>query len=64
MEFIMLSEFKGVKQNRTDGFRRWFLDDYFDLIVWYNNSHDIEGFQLCYDKKYSENKYRKKIFED
>ena len=30
--------------------RRWFSDDYFDLIVWYEREDRIHGFQLCYDK--------------
>jgi hypothetical protein len=30
--------------------RRWFFDDYFDLIVWYESEDQIHGFQLCYDK--------------
>ncbi len=30
--------------------RRWFSDDYFDLIVWYESEGQIHGFQLCYDK--------------
>ncbi len=34
--------------------RRWFSDDYFDLIVWREPSGDLHGFQLCYDKPYEE----------
>ena len=30
--------------------RRWFSDDYFDLIVWYDENRRATGFQLCYDK--------------
>ena len=29
-------------------------DDYFDLIVWYEPSNAIHGFQLCYGKPESE----------
>ena len=29
-------------------------DDYFDLIVWYEPSNAIHGFQLCYGKPQSE----------
>ncbi len=53
----MLREFKSVKQHDGDYFRRWFEDDFFDLIVWYddkdsegNGNREIFGFQLCYDK--------------
>ncbi len=35
---------------RGDYDRRWIVDDYFDLIVWYDASGAIHGFQLCYDK--------------
>ncbi len=31
--------------------RRWFADDYFDLIVWLGRKAEIIGFQLCYDKE-------------
>lgn len=31
--------------------RRWFSDDYFDLIVWYDEVGKPTGFQLCYDKE-------------
>lgn len=31
--------------------RRWFSDDYFDLIVWYDVQGEIAGMQLCYDKQ-------------
>lgn len=32
-----------------DDQRRWFSDEYFDLIVWLDNQQNITGFQLCYD---------------
>ena len=46
----MLKEFKSVTQKDKKGYRRWFDDEYFDLIVWYDRAGKIEGFQLCYDK--------------
>ena len=45
----MLVEKKDVRQIPGEGERRWFTDDYFDLIVWYEEAQVI-GFQLCYDK--------------
>ena len=51
----MLSEIANPRQIPGEGPRRWFTDDYFDLIVWYNsNSPTIGGFQLCYDKEREE----------
>ena len=46
----MLTEFIGVRQIPGEGFRRWFHDDIFDLIVFYPSTlkEFIEGFQLCY----------------
>lgn len=50
----MLEEYPKVKQ--VPGYRRrWYSDDYLDLIVWYDSTSDqlaerIIGFQLCYDK--------------
>ena len=58
----MLVEIKDVRQNPDDSFRRWFTDDFFDLIIWFENG-EIIGFQLCYDKKYDNEKaltWRKK----
>ncbi len=47
----MLTEFQEVKQIAGEGKRRWFQNDYFDLIIWYvDNSGELAGFQLCYDK--------------
>ncbi len=50
----MLVEYRNVRQVGGEGFRRWFSDDYFDLIVWYDgtrrNHWGINGFQLCYDR--------------
>jgi hypothetical protein len=49
----MLSEIKDVKQIENEGYRCWFADNYFDLIIWYEDKA-ITGFQLCYDKQGSE----------
>ena len=46
----MLYEIQNPKQFENEGFRRWFTDDSFDLIVWYTDDQLLEGFQLCYDK--------------
>lgn len=45
----MLKEFKKVRQLPGDPPRRWFSDDYFDLIVWMEPGGGFWGFQLCYD---------------
>jgi hypothetical protein len=46
----MLYEVKNVRQHKNEGFRRWFTDKDFDLIIWYDNNKKINGFQLCYNK--------------
>ncbi len=38
-----------VRQIPGEPRRRWFHDDFFDLIVWSNQDTNILGFQLCYD---------------
>ena len=43
-----------IKPVRGDYDRRWLVDERFDLIVWYDARGSIYGFQLCYDKPYSE----------
>jgi hypothetical protein len=49
----MLEEIKDVRQIPDEGFRRWFTDKDFDLIIWYEDD-EISGFQLCYDKTQGE----------
>jgi len=61
----MLSENKTVRQRYGDGYRRWFLDDYFDLIIWYDDSkRNLIGFQLCYEKLQNERAVTYKIEND
>lgn len=43
-------EMSHVRQDSADYFRRWFFDNDFDLIVWYQPNGSVFGFQLCYDK--------------
>ena len=50
----MLREIIPVPQPGNDLFRRWFEDEFFDLIVWYNQQREIHGFQLCYQKSGNE----------
>ena len=45
----MLKEYTHVRQIQGESKRRWFSDDYFDLIVWFNDQNEPIGFQLCYD---------------
>jgi hypothetical protein len=45
----MLREFMNVRQIPGEDTRRWFSDNYFDLIVWFDSQEAIVGFQLCYD---------------
>ncbi len=47
-----------ASQKEPDIFRRWFDDDYFDLIIWYDTTdRSITGIQLCYDKKADEHAF-------
>ncbi len=50
----MLKEVSNVRQITGEGSRRWFTDQTFDLILWYDDKNEISGFQLCYDKKVRE----------
>jgi hypothetical protein len=49
----VLGEIEEVRQVEGEGFRRWFADADFDLIVWYTDESQarLDGFQLCYDKQ-------------
>jgi hypothetical protein len=53
----MLREIMIVRQVPGDFRRRWFQDDYFDLYVWYAESGDVAGFQLCYDRQGDEHAF-------
>ena len=61
----MLSEYKEVRQRDNEGFRQWYSDAYFDLIVWYDREGGaMTGFQLCYDKGESERAFTWKLEEN
>jgi hypothetical protein len=48
----MLKEFERIRQREGEGFRRFFTDGYFELMVWYGDDRKaITGFQLAYDVK-------------
>jgi hypothetical protein len=50
----MLKELIDVAQIPGERRRRWFTDDYFDLIVWFDEEDSISGLQLCYNKEVDE----------
>lgn len=47
----MLREARNVRQIAGEPRRRWFTDDYFDLIIWLEPDGSVWGFQLCYDRE-------------
>jgi hypothetical protein len=49
----MLREIKNVRQIAGDLPRRWFCDEFFDLIVWLDEKGGVHGFQLCYDREFN-----------
>ena len=51
-----MTELPFTRQIPGEGRRRWFADDYFDLIVWHKGD-EITGFQLCYDRDGSPRAY-------
>jgi hypothetical protein len=58
----MLSEYEEVRQREGEGFRRWFSDPYFDVIIWYDRKGgEMTGFQVCYDKGRTERAYTRKL---
>jgi hypothetical protein len=47
-----------VAQKEENVFRRWFEDDFFELILWYNlENYSVRGFQLCYDIRRDEHSF-------
>lgn len=52
MQFTMaFHEIHGVRQIAGEPKRRWFCDDFFDLILWLDDGGGLLGFQLCYNKR-------------
>ena len=49
----MLRETPDVRQIPGEPPRRWFEDEFFDLIVWLEPDGSVWGFQLCYDRGYN-----------
>lgn len=47
----MLREITSIAQLIHEPKRRWFEDDYFDLIVWHDHQEEIISFELYYDKR-------------
>jgi hypothetical protein len=45
----MLTEKEGARQTPGESHRRWFSDDFFDLIVWLDATGEVILFQLSYD---------------
>lgn len=46
----MLQEIDNVRRNPGEPPRRWFLDEYFDLLIWMGETDEPIAFQLCYDR--------------
>ncbi len=50
-----LSENKRVRQRAKEGYRRWFLNSFFDIILWYDRrGGGLTGFQFCFQKNKAE----------
>ncbi|THB62625.1 MAG: hypothetical protein D6B26_07305 [Spirochaetaceae bacterium] len=55
MERDELVENTSVRQREDEGFRRWFVNSFFEVILWYKaNKADLIGFQFCYSRKNNE----------
>ncbi len=50
----MLQEIRNPRQIENELRRRWFNDARMDLIVWLDDTNEIAGFQLAYDKPHFE----------
>jgi len=51
----LLKENLSVRQRPEEGHRRWFMNSYFELIVWYHSKGgELYGFQLCLSRNHSE----------
>ncbi|MDH3974708.1 MAG: hypothetical protein OEV42_10565 [Deltaproteobacteria bacterium] len=53
----MLTEFTAVRQDEGGIRKRWFGDEFFDLILWQDGKGKIVKFELCYDKEINEHAF-------
>ncbi len=50
-----MEEYKEIRQRENEGYRRYFYDDKYSLMVWLNHKDgNITGFQIAYDKNNNE----------
>jgi len=50
-----LTENTTVRQRPTEGFRRWYVNTYFDIILWYDQPDGkLIGFQFCFSRNWRE----------
>ncbi|MCD1653592.1 hypothetical protein K7J14_02620 [Treponema zuelzerae] len=55
MHHEQLTENLTVRQRDDEGYRKWYLNSYFDLIVWYSSKGGaLIGFQICYSRNFQE----------
>lgn len=54
----MLRELPKVRQHGNEPRRRWFSDNEFDLIVWFDDADAVIAFDLCYGKHHQEHVFR------
>ena len=45
-----MHEIKDIQQPEGEPWRRWFFDPFMELVVWFDDSDGIIGFQLVYDR--------------
>ena len=50
----MLEENSNIQQISGELPRRWFSDEFFDLIIWEKKPGNYNSFQLCYNKQSDE----------
>ena len=50
----MLKENSNIQQISGELPRRWFSDEFFDLIIWEKEPRNNNSFQLCYNKQSDE----------
>ena len=50
----MLTEYSAVRQDKGENRKRWFGDEFFDLILWQDREGKIVKFELCYEKELNE----------
>jgi len=55
MNHEQLKENVSVRQRDDEGYRTWYFNSFFDVVLWYSSKGgEFLGFQICYSRNFHE----------